>query len=142
MTWNRKWQFKILGSYRFPWGILGSAYWQQSSGRPWAAVVWNARLPFDMNDPLNRSSRVQPRGANTREPLTRIDLRAQKDFEISNSGQFQIFMDIFNLTNSDSPTGIYSGTWSVWPIQGGSSFGFPSGIIGPRQIRLGVKFLF
>jgi hypothetical protein len=51
-------------------------------------------------------------------------------------------MDIFNLTNSSSPTGIYSGTWSVWPLQGGSSFGQPSGIIGPRQIRVGLKFLF
>jgi hypothetical protein len=142
MTYNRTWQFKLLGSYQLPWGILASAYWQQSSGRPWAASVWNARLPFDMNDPLNRSSRVQPRGYNTRDPLTRIDVRAQKDFEIGASGRFQLFMDIFNLTNSSSPTGIYSGTWSVWPLQGGSSFGQPSGIIGPRQIRVGLKFLF
>jgi hypothetical protein len=51
-------------------------------------------------------------------------------------------MDVFNLTNSSSPTGIYNGLWSVWPIQGGSSFGEPSGIIGPRQIRVGLKFLF
>jgi hypothetical protein len=142
LTYNRKWQLKVLGSYQLPWGILASAYWQQMSGRPWTPVRWFARLPFDLNDPLNRTIRVEPRGNRTRDALTRIDLRAQKDFEIGSSGRFQLFVDIFNLTNSSSPTGIYSGLWSVWPLQGGSSFGQPSGIIAPRQIRVGAKFLF
>jgi len=144
LSYNRKWQFKLLANYNLPWGISASGYLQAFSGRPWTPTISAARLPQPLNEPFMFSVGLEPRGNRTRDPFTQLDLRLQKDitFGSASAHRIELVFDAFNIFNSNSTTGIHSGVNSVWPIQGGSSFAQPSGIIRPRQLRLGFRYVF
>ena len=61
-----------------------------------------------------------------------LDIRVEKDIKFGQRATSRPFMDLYNIGNSDAASNI---AWAS-----GSSFELPSTIIGPRIMRVGLKF--
>lgn len=141
LTYDREWQFKLVANYRLPGGILAGAYYRYQSGRPWTPRIRKFRIPVDMDQPNIFSLRLEPRGSRRADALNQLDVRLQKTLNIGDN-RLELILDGFNITQSDTPTRIYTFINQKFPISGGSAFGKPSRIIAPRQLRLGIRFIF
>jgi hypothetical protein len=60
-----------------------------------------------------------------------LDMRLEKFFNFRSSRRVGVFMDAYNLTNSDAAQNI---TWSS-----GAAFQQPISIVGPTIARFGLK---
>ncbi len=147
LNFDRTWQYKLLTNYRLPGGILASTYIQSLSGRPWQPNLRVRATGISFNDTRIRSIRLEPRG-NRRAPRQfNVDLRLQKSFDVGNN-RIELIGDVFNLTNRANPwrRGYGSGEVdtsyeSTYNLEGGSSFGKIRWPSKPRELRLGVRFV-
>ena len=72
-------------------------------------------------------------GTRTQDDIVIFDFRAEKYFNLgASSRRIGLFLDVYNLTNSDAYQNI---TWNV-----GSAFELPSLIVPPTIARFGMKF--
>ena len=149
--------FKLFGSFDLPLGILGSFYYQYSSGTPWARGVtivppagWAAVNNIDVYSTYWVNLELQ--GTRRYYDWQNLDLRLEKYFIIPNLGRLGVYVDIFNALGHhyidvDQNPG---GTWM--PVDNNTSEGTYAisgtykritGISGlTRRFQLSVRFSF
>jgi outer membrane receptor protein involved in Fe transport len=138
---DRPHQFKLDGSYRWPFKLLTSLSFRAQSGIPENELI--PHPVYGNNEGFN-----VPRGSAGRTPTTTgLDFGAYYPIEFSETKQLRFQLDWFNVYNSqrairvDETLQINSGVTGVPPVDNpffktGTIFQFPS------AVRLGVKFQF
>jgi len=132
LTSDRPVVAKATFSYKFPWGILAAVNSQYQSGEPYARTVQRSDLGF----PAAVTIQVEPRDGSRRYPaLKQVDLRVQREFRLSGSRRFDLFVDALNLNNDAKSESVAS------TVGTSTAFGVPTRYIQPRRIQLGTKFV-
>jgi hypothetical protein len=122
--------WKFSGIYNFPYGMnLGFFFWHES-GDSWEPLLV---LPDKV---LNQYVEIfgLPRGTFRLPSQNILDLRIEKQFEMI-GGQFRITADIFNALNAGTVTDVQR----FWAEE---DYGQPIDFVGPREIRLGLRYTF
>jgi len=127
---DRRWMFKIGGSYMAPLGIvLGTniIYEQESAWQRTARVSLNQGL---------KSIFAEPRGSRRFPDHLYIDLKIEKKFRIASRYTITFSCDIFNLLNKDTNL-----SW-VSTLGDSPNWMVPTSIILPRRAMVGARFEF
>ena len=144
LPFNSEWVLKISGSVDLPWKILLSGFYQYRTGEYWTPYVRMRGLYY--ND--RTSVFLTPRGSQQYDDRDVLDLRLQKDFGLGERMVLGLFVDAFNVFDSDKVTDLverwgdyyYDYTNPGVPDWAPSSaFMDPESIQTPREIRLGAK---
>jgi hypothetical protein len=133
LTYNNRqdywhWQYKFLGSYELPWGILSSASLRLTKGEPYGRTLNTTGLT---QGTVNLT--VEPIGTFFYDTVRLLDLRFSKGVMLSGT-KLEGLIDIFNVNNS--PAILSANT------QTGASFGNVLTTVNPRIVRLGVRLTF
>jgi hypothetical protein len=132
-----------MGVFELAYGIQLSPVFQAASARP-----YNLTAGSDLNrDGTNNDRYVDPatgqqvslnaaRGDNT----VVLDLRTTKFFELGGDRRLGLFAEFFNLFDTANFGAQYQGNGRSTTFQ--QPNGFVPGIGYPRQVQLGVRFLF
>lgn len=150
---DREYQFKLYGSYVWPFSLTTGFYAQYLDGTPISQLgrhsIYGANERF-----------VTPRGSFGRTPdVWSLDLHLQYPISLG-SNELQLIADVFNVTDEQEATSVNQ-TWTnaredaADPLCGGPGtgegtscepgnplFGTPTEFQSPRTIRLGAKFSF
>jgi Carboxypeptidase regulatory-like domain/TonB dependent receptor len=119
---------KVNGTFHTKYDIRLTPALRYQAGQPYGRTI-NAGAAFGINYGTQRIL-VEPIDTRRQDNITVFDIRVEKDFRFGNRS-IAPFMDLYNIGNSDAASNI---AWAS-----GSSFEFPSTIIGPRIMRVGVK---
>jgi hypothetical protein len=119
------WSSKINGTIEVFRGWRVTPALRHQSGQPFGRTFL-ATLNYGSQRIL-----AEPIGAQRQDNLTVFDFRAERVFRIRGKA-LAPFLDVYNLGNSDAASNI---AWSS-----GGSYLLPSTIIGPRLLRVGVKY--
>jgi hypothetical protein len=148
LPYNSEWVFKINGSVDLPWTMVLSGFYQWRSGEYWTPYVRMRGLYF--ND--RTSVFMTPRGSEQYPDRSFLDLRLEKRFRLGSSMALSIFIDAFNVLDSDTVTSVSERWGDYWydytdptnPTTNewveSSTYRTPLDIQTPREIRLGAKF--
>lgn len=141
-------QFKMHGAILVKYGVLLSGYFEVLSGIPWTDTFFGsgtvkgaAIVRFFQSDyPALQSETFidvagEPAGTRKFDNQTRLDLRAEKQFQTP-GGEVGFVLDIFNVFNASEVIRIRD-LLSTSP-----NFGVPAQIQAPRQARLAVRWSF
>ena len=132
------WNFKATGSYDAPWGIRLSPVVRHQSGSNYArtiSITAPAALGLTAVSSGNGGTAyAEPMNANREDNIWVFDIRAERNFNITNRMRFRAYFDAFNLGNSAASETINRAT--------GLSYQKPSAILAPRTARVGFRFLF
>ncbi len=129
-NYDRGYQFKISGTYIFPYGIMISAYFAHEQGRPFNRTITTGL------DQGRRSIAAEERGSQRYPSQTYLDLRLEKSFKLWGNSQLKFLIDIWNIFNAD-----YN-TWVAETNQASDAYLEPGGFILPRRAQLGIRFVF
>ncbi len=149
-------QFKLAGSYTLPGGIEAHANYLHSTGYPLRRQLSVAgNILRDVQDrPIalrqgSQSIELVPRGNVRLEPVDILDLRFSRRIKLRESMSIEPVIELFNATNSSSITtslDTYGFTPdAARPLTGAivpTNVGLPTEVLGPRLLRLGVRFNF
>jgi hypothetical protein len=151
---GRRHNFKVSGSYEFPYQIVFGANYRISTGLPVTRTVQlvtcSATVTTDCTN-QNLSVNAEPRGSVLLPALGTIDLRAGRIFKMQSRGQVELTMDVYNLTNANTPYDVRTGTGLTTVRYEGAATGAttsiptfmsPVAILGPRIIRFNVTYWF
>jgi len=94
-SYDREYQFKISGTYIFPYGIMLSAYFAHEQGRPYNRTV---RVGLDQG---RRTIAAEPRDSKRFPSQTYLDLRVEKEFRIWKEMRLKLLVDVWNIFNAD-----------------------------------------
>jgi hypothetical protein len=125
-----QWQSKFSGAYTFPYEVMASANYTVESGTPWARQVLfrgGVSIPSIV-------LRVEPIGARTTPVVGVADFRLQKSFAIAGSQRIQMRLNIFNLLNASTSTGVNQ--------RAGAQFGRTTSILPPRIVLFSIGYDF
>lgn len=148
LPFNSEWVFKINASVDLPWAMMLSGFYQWRSGEYWTPYVRLRGLYF--ND--RAIVYMTPRGSEQYPDRSVLDLRLEKRFNFGERMALSLFVDAFNVLDSDTVTAVserwgdYFYDWqdpadpttNEW-VQS-STYKTPLDIQTPREIRLGAKF--
>ena len=126
-TWD--WQFKLTGSYRLPWNVYTSAFFQHLAGDPLQRTYVFRSVPQATTVTL----RLEPFGARREPNVNVLNLRGSRKFALGRQ-KIEADVDVFNALNSNSATTVST--------LSGPTFGAISVIVPPRIVRLGLTFAF
>ena len=126
------WAAKINGTYQAKYGIQITPSLRNQSGQPYGRTI-SAGTTNGINYGTARIL-VEPIDTHRQDNMTIIDVRVEKSFKLAAAARLSVFMDGYNLTNSNAATNI---NWSA-----GATYLTPSTIIPPRLARFGAKFDF
>jgi len=136
LTESRRHVIKVNGSYLMPDPIrvlIGVRFDWASSGRFTEFERFSSAESGGLRSG-DRTLPIVPRGSQTINPFTNLDLRLEKKFNLGGGwGDFGVVFDIFNVANSDATRGIYT----RYP-----DYGEITSIVSPREFRLGFRWLF
>jgi hypothetical protein len=119
---------KITGSYEPGWALRFSPVLRYQQGDPFARTV-SVRLNYGTeNVPAEET------GASRRDDVVIFDLRSERKFTLKGRTGLSVFLDAFNILNSNAVTSLITST--------GQSYLRPTNILAPRVFRLGAKFTF
>ena len=150
------WAFKVVGTVRAPWGIVVSPSLRHQAGDPLARNV-SATRGVDLvtgqtrNLTVTRTYQAERQGAYRENNITIFDARVEKRFRLRNrlaNHEVGLFLDVFNINNSnasqsaDSTVGRRTVTLSTGEVVNYQRFLRPTGVLSPRIVRLGVKYVF
>jgi len=147
---DRPHQFKLDGSYRWPFKLMTSASFRTQSGRPFDALTPHAIYGNNEGFETPRGTAINPVTGSNRTPTTyNLDLGAYYPIHFGENRQLRFQFDWFNVTNAqravtqDQTLRINSGIPGAQGIQFGNQF-FGQGLIFqfPSSVRMGVKFQF
>ncbi|HQN97652.1 MAG TPA: TonB-dependent receptor, partial [Thermoanaerobaculales bacterium] len=139
----------VSGIFRLPWGLALAPVYRYGSGRPWTAYAgydlngdgqqWD-RLPGD-----DRMGQDGPR-------LSQLDLRLTKAFSIADRDQLELIVEAFNLFNTSnydvvSVDGarfyqVFDPATMQLQTLANSRFGSYTATLSPREIQLGLRYVF
>jgi len=128
-TWN--WEARGSAVYNLPWGFELSGFYRAQSGIP-------GQRTESFSSPLllqgATTLRMEPFGAHRGPVIGVANLRAAKNFRISERMRAQVNFQIFNVFNSSAATSTSYLT--------GPTYLQTTGIVAPRVGRIGVEFSF
>jgi hypothetical protein len=145
---DRPHQFKLDGSYRWPFKLTTSASFRAQSGIPFDALIPHPIYGNNEGFAVPRGTAINPITGGARTPATyNMDLGAYYSIPVSEGKELRLQLDWFNVTNTqrairqDTTQRINSGVTGVPPVDNpffgqGAIFQFPS------AVRMGVKFKF
>ncbi|MBI1875365.1 MAG: TonB-dependent receptor, partial [Acidobacteria bacterium] len=124
------WSAKVNGTFDATWGWKITPALRHQSGQPFGRTF----LAGAANGINYGSQRIlaEPISSRRQDHLTVLDLRAERVFRLPHGRSLAPFVDVYNIGNSNAASNI---TWG-----GGNSFLLPSTIIGPRIVRVGMKY--
>jgi hypothetical protein len=122
-----------------------NAYYRAISGTPWTYYTRASGSTLNWTFPpifsSSRAVNLEPRGSHRMDMMHQLDLRAEKTFKID-VHRFGLFMDVQNLLNTATITGIQnrypSALINVYTVMPGS----PTSIQGARQLTFGGRWSF
>ena len=127
---DRGYQFKISGTYIFPFGIMLSAYFSHEQGRP-----FNREIPIWLDQARVWVS-AEERGSKRYPDATFLDLRVEKEFSLWGNARLKFLIDVWNLFNAD----YYY--WVASTDADSSAYLAPGGYTLPRRAQIGIRFVF
>jgi outer membrane receptor protein involved in Fe transport len=145
---DRPHQFKVDGSYRWPFKLLTSVSFRAQSGIPFDQLIPHPVYGNNEGFAVPRGTAINPITGRNRTPTTwNLDFGAYYPIQLGENRQLRFQMDWFNITNNqtairqDTTFQINSGASGIPPVNNpffgtGTIFQFPS------ALRLGVKFQF
>ena len=151
------WAFKVIGTYRGPWGMVVSPSLRHQSGDALARIVQATRginqATGAVNQALNLTLNYEAeRQGDWREDnITIFDARVEKRFRLKNrlaNHEVSLFFDAFNIANTnasqsaDNVTGRRTATLPSGERVEYARFLRPTGVLSPRIYRLGFKYSF
>jgi outer membrane receptor protein involved in Fe transport len=124
------WTFKVNGSVDAPYGIRVTPALRYQQGQPYGRTF----LAGAANGINYGTQRIlaEPIDSRRQDDIAILDIRVEKFFPFAANRRVGVFVDVYNLTNSDAAPNI---TWSS-----GSAFERPIGVVGPTIMRFGAKF--
>jgi hypothetical protein len=147
---ERPWNFKIRGSYVFPFNLTASADLRWFGGRPWGATTYCYEIPDSgCNDPYYTQMLLEPKDAHREAAHALLNLRLAQDFKLSGT-ILTASVDVTNVLNAaiDPNTNIQTDTGAIYSLQSGkeghsvSAFGKPYSLVPPRQFKIGLRLAF
>ncbi len=124
--------FKTQLLFELPAGFLLGANHIYTSGVPWALTARINTGPLGRENILLEERDGSLRFANRNS----LDLRLQKDFNLTEKKKVVFFLDVFNVFNNNANEDVLS-------TQAASDLlGVPSWLIRPRRLQLGGKIVF
>ena len=127
-TWE--WLTRISGAYFLPAQVVVSANFSNTSGAPWARTVLftgGRTIP-------SIALAVEPIGSHRYDPVSLLDVRAEKRFRIKGAQQVAFRANVFNALNANTVT---SAT-----VRSGASFGIPTAFMSARVLELGISLTY
>jgi hypothetical protein len=122
------WTAKVNSVIDLPWGdVRVTPMIRHQSGQPFGRTIL-----YSFNYGANIRVLAEPLDTRRQDPLTIVDIRAEKVFRLAGARSVSLFLDVYNITNTNAEQNI---NWSS-----GSAFLRPSTIVPPRIGRLGAKF--
>ncbi len=151
------WAFKVVGTYRGPWGVVVSPSLRHQGGDPQARQIALSRgtnlATGAVNQAINLTFNYDAdRSGDWREDnITIFDGRVEKRFRLKNrlaSHELSLFFDAFNIANTnasqsmDQVVGRRTTTLPSGERVEYQRFARPTGVLSPRIYRLGFKYSF
>jgi len=129
-NYDREYQFKLSGTYIFPYGIMLSAYFAYEQGRP-----FNREIPIWL-DQGRVEIAAEERGSQRFPNPTYLDLRLEKEFRLWGNSRLKFLIDVWNIFNADYHY------WVASTDAESDSYLAPGGYVLPRRAQLGIRFVF
>lgn len=120
--------FKLTGSVDPGWGLRFSPAIRYQEGIYFARTV-SVSLNYG-----SATIQAEPPDSRQRDDVFLLDLRSERRFRLPRGTSFALFVDAFNLLNTNAVTGLTTTT--------GPNFLRPTGILPPRVLQIGTKFSF
>jgi hypothetical protein len=141
-TQTTGWTFKASGSYVFNYGVLVSLSYNAMKGEPYGRLFTVTEQYLRLADPNRTTPLVQGNmtimaervGTYYLPSINVINLRAQKEFVIKDTQQLHVMLNIFNLTDAETVTGVVQTT--------GRFFRQPRINISGTVVRFGARYTF
>jgi hypothetical protein len=131
---DRKYIFKLQGSYQMPWDLLLSGNYSAMSGRPYAR-----QIAVLLDQGIRTIFAEKRDGSRRTDTVNLLDLRVEKNFQLNKDFSIAATADIFNVFNSGSFLDVAT-TLSGPGTEG--TFGVGSIFVPPRRLMLGAKLKF
>jgi hypothetical protein len=128
------WSFKATASYDAPWGIRLSPVLRHQSGVNFARTLSIPASPATGVSVSGATAYAEAANANREDNITVVDVRAEKNFEITKRLRLRGYLDLFNMTNSHASETISRAT--------GLQYLKPTAILAPFTARVGFRIIF
>jgi len=148
LSWNSNnthttgWTFKASGSYVFNHGVMVALFYNAMKGEPYGRFFtvtqeYLALADANRTTPLvqgNMTIVAEKAGTYYMPAIHLINMRVQKEFVIKDTQRLHLMLNVFNLVNASTVTGVNQTT--------GTYFNQPTAIIGERVVRLSTRYTF
>jgi hypothetical protein len=152
LAFDRPLQVRISGTYLLPFEIAFSAFYQYSSGVPWARTLSRVYFPagymgFGTRDPYV-SVYTEPWGSERSPAYSNLDLHLEKSFILKNKARLSLIADVFNaggrnaMALDEDPAGTIDMRKTPATYAPSLSYGRLVNLYGVRQFRIGAKLGF
>lgn len=139
---ERRHQFKLQGLWQGPWGINISGYYRYLDGARWTRQIRSYDLGLSLPQGVV-TIYAEKRGSRKLPPLKILDLRVEKSFNILGGRKLGLFLDVFNVLNANTATGVWAESSRSTKVAGKTVyFGQHTSIMDPRIARIGFRFDF
>ena len=128
--YDREWQFKMSGTYIFPYGIMLSAYFGYEQGLPYNRTV---RVWLDQG---RERIAAEERGSKRYPNPTFLDLRLEKEFNLWGNTRLKFLIDVWNIFNADYYNDVAETNAAS------DAYLAPEWYTRPRRAQLGIRFVF
>ncbi|PIE03041.1 MAG: TonB-dependent receptor [Acidobacteria bacterium] len=131
---DRRHLLKLLGKYNLFWNATVGANLFYQSGQPWE--TWNVDVYREWTGSSSSTYRfAEPAGSRTSDAHYQVDLTYTQRFTFAERYNFELKVDIYNLT--DNQTG-----YNINPYYSSSTYGEPRSYYAPRRFKLTAAFKF
>jgi len=127
-----RWEFKLSGTYQAPYAIRISPLLRHQAGANFPRQISvGAASATAAGAIFSGTIDAEPRNSRRHDNITVLDVRVEKGFNLVRTLRVRGFLDVFNITNSNSA--------ETRTILTGTSFLRPTAILTPRTARLGAR---
>ena len=152
LSQNRPWNFKVRGSYTFPFNLTTSADVRWFAGRAYGAQDYCYQIPDAAwcNDPyFSYGVLLEPKDSRKEDSHALVNLRLAQDFKLGGT-ILTASLDVTNALNAaiDFNTNIQNTVSATYPKESAeqgktvSAFGKPYAVTRPRQLKFGLRLSF
>ena len=128
------WSFKATASYDAKWGIRLSPVLRHQSGVNFGRNLSIPAAPAAGISVSGALAYAEPANANREDNITVLDVRAEKNIQVTHRLKLRTYLDLFNITNSHASETISRTT--------GLQYLKPTAILAPFTARVGFRVIF
>lgn len=130
-----RWDFKLSGTYEAPYGLRVSPLVRHQAGANFARQFSvGAGSATAAGAIFSGTINVEPLDSRRHDNITVVDVRIDRGFRLGTSVRVRGFLDLFNITNSNSA--------ETRTILTGTAFLRPTAVLAPRTARVGARVSF